>query len=558
MDIEGLLETYAGRLSLTLDDYRSLLARTPTDALRQTDCWRDYERWFNDLTEIKNLRNPLKDKQFAKLTPDEQRAELTRLFYERVLPREHDKFLYFCLTYRQPTLIVRLPADSAEEKKFLGYEFSKRRGDEGIKLYQDAQGRHQTTLYDEETLHHPDKLNTLVWQVLSGHVPTIPDALQNYAKIVDLADCLDFTRVEFEKQIGLSGNSSQVTVFQSKYLQTNFQTVASLEYGSPLKESDRVAGEFPVVGSNGVVGSHNTFLIEGPAIVVGRKGSAGKVNWIAQNCTPIDTTFYVVVKPGEVNPRFLYFLMLELGLEQLGQGVGVPGLNRNDVHRLKIPSPPLPVQQQIVAEIESIEQQEAADKQIIQDSRAEIEQLVAEFSQSLPVRDVCELSKAKSEPNEIDDGLWYIGLENIESNTGSLTGREDAQAANLKSTKNVFAPGDVLYGKLRPYLNKVYLTEFAGVCSTDIIVLKTQQPVLLKHGLLHSSFVDQTSGMMKGINLPRLGVSDFLNCRVRYPDDGELESAVTTLETFDKYIREAEARLLGVAGQKAEVLKRHL
>ena len=62
MDTEGLLETYAGRLNLTLVDYRSLLARTPTDALRQTDCWRDYERWFNDLTEIKNLRNPLKDR----------------------------------------------------------------------------------------------------------------------------------------------------------------------------------------------------------------------------------------------------------------------------------------------------------------------------------------------------------------------------------------------------------------------------------------------------------------------------------------------------------------
>ena len=215
MDIEGLLETYAGRLSLTLDDCRSLLARTPTDALRQTDCWRDYERWFNDLTEIKNLRNPQKNKAFAFLTPDEQRAELTRLFYDRVLPREHDKFLYFCLTYQQPTLIVRLPADGTDEKKFLGYEFSKRRGDEGIKLYQDAQGRHQTTLYDEETLHHPDKLNTLVWQALSGQQPTVPDALRPHAKIVDLSDCLDITRVEFEKQIGLSTQTTNSAVYWS-------------------------------------------------------------------------------------------------------------------------------------------------------------------------------------------------------------------------------------------------------------------------------------------------------------------------------------------------------
>ncbi|AQG81835.1 N-6 DNA methylase [Spirosoma montaniterrae] len=214
-DTEALLAAYASRHNLSVADYRSLLSKTPTEVLLQSDLWRDYDRWFADLTETKNRRDTKKaeGKAFAKLSPDEQQQELTRLFYERVLPREHDRFLYFCLTYQQPTLIVRLPADGAEEKRFLGYEFSRRRGDEGIKLYQDAQGRHQTTLYDEEELHHPDKLNTLVWQALSGRQPTIPDALRPHANVVDLADCLDVTRVEFEKQIGLATQTTNSALY---------------------------------------------------------------------------------------------------------------------------------------------------------------------------------------------------------------------------------------------------------------------------------------------------------------------------------------------------------
>ncbi len=64
---------------------------------------------------------------------------------------------------------------------------------------------------------------------------------------------------------------------KSDYPMVDFDKVCSLEYGASLPEKDRIAGEFPVVGSNGITGWHNKFLIEGPAIIVGRKGSAGEV-----------------------------------------------------------------------------------------------------------------------------------------------------------------------------------------------------------------------------------------------------------------------------------------
>ncbi len=130
-----------------------------------------------------------------------------------------------------------------------------------------------------------------------------------------------------------------------------FQEVCTLEYGISLPKHDRVEGVYPVLGSNGVTGYHNTFLIEGPTIVVGRKGSAGEVTYVAENCTPIDTTYYVrVVNPEVCDIKYLYQVLCTLNLQSFKGGAGIPGLNRNDVYdACKIPLPPLEVQHQIVA-----------------------------------------------------------------------------------------------------------------------------------------------------------------------------------------------------------------
>lgn len=133
-----------------------------------------------------------------------------------------------------------------------------------------------------------------------------------------------------------------------------FSSVATLEYGKALKESNRVKGEYFVVGANGKIGTHNEYLVKAPCIIVGRKGSAGKVNYFTNNCFPIDTTYFV--KPiCDVDMKYLYFQMRKLQLEQLVAGIGSPGLNRDEVYKLSIPLPPIDKQKDIVAEIEKHE-----------------------------------------------------------------------------------------------------------------------------------------------------------------------------------------------------------
>jgi len=140
----------------------------------------------------------------------------------------------------------------------------------------------------------------------------------------------------------------------SEWEMVEFQKVCTLEYGKGLPKKERKEGPYPVMGSNGRCGVHNDFLIEGPSIIVGRKGSAGEVVWEEENNFPIDTTYYIkLINQQTTNLKFIYHILKSFDLGNVKGGAGIPGLNRNDVYtKYKIPLPPLEIQKQIVAEIE--------------------------------------------------------------------------------------------------------------------------------------------------------------------------------------------------------------
>lgn len=123
--------------------------------------------------------------------------------------------------------------------------------------------------------------------------------------------------------------------------------VLALEYGASLPEDQRIEGPYSVVGSNGVVGYHNEPLIDGPAIVIGRKGSAGEINWIENACFPIDTTFYVKLRRPRDRLDFIKSLLERHRLPDLVSTGGVPGLNRDDVHVVRTAVPRHEEQQKI-------------------------------------------------------------------------------------------------------------------------------------------------------------------------------------------------------------------
>ncbi|MCX9193453.1 restriction endonuclease [Carbonactinospora thermoautotrophica] len=113
-----------------------------------------------------------------------------------------------------------------------------------------------------------------------------------------------------------------------------------LKYGKALPATSRSPGDVPVYGSGGIVGTHNQHLVDGPGIVVGRKGTVGAVYWSQQKFFPIDTTFYVEVRRPDVPMEFLFFMLRRLGLDSMNSDSAVPGLNRANALALKTQLPP--------------------------------------------------------------------------------------------------------------------------------------------------------------------------------------------------------------------------
>lgn len=135
---------------------------------------------------------------------------------------------------------------------------------------------------------------------------------------------------------------------------TRFRSVFSLEYGDNLPSPKRSnSGEFPVYGSNGVVGSHSECSVSAPCIVVGRKGSAGALNLcLSSGCWVTDVAYYCI-PPKELDLQFCFMLFQTLGLDELGKGIK-PGLSRSEAYVLPVAIPPLAEQHRIVAKVNEL------------------------------------------------------------------------------------------------------------------------------------------------------------------------------------------------------------
>ena len=114
----------------------------------------------------------------------------------------------------------------------------------------------------------------------------------------------------------------------------------------------------------------------------------------------------------------------------------------------------------------------------------------------------------KAEPTEIPDDAWVLELEDIEKDTSKVLQRLTFKQRQSKSAKNRFSTGDILYGKLRPYLNKVVRADQDGYCTTEIIPIKLNKIVegaYLFHWLKAPTFIDYVTSVSHGLNMPRLG-----------------------------------------------------
>ena len=122
--------------------------------------------------------------------------------------------------------------------------------------------------------------------------------------------------------------------------------VAPLQRGYDLPTNNIKEGLYPVVYSNGILRFHNEFKAKGPGVITGRSGTIGKVVYVEEDYWPHNTSLWVT-NFYDNNPKFIYYMYINLNLARFSAGSGVPTLNRNDIHAQTIPLPPLDEQEKI-------------------------------------------------------------------------------------------------------------------------------------------------------------------------------------------------------------------
>lgn len=343
-------------------------------------------------------------------------------------------------------------------------------------------------------------------------------------------------------------------------------------------------GEFRYFGATEIVDYIDDYIFDGEYLLIGEDGA----NLLSKNkdlAFIVKGKFWVnnhahVLSAKEVTTNeFIYYYFNSLNIAQFVTGTAQPKLNQANLNKIPVALPPLKTQELIVSKIEELFSE--LDKGVEDLKKAQ--QQLKTYRQSvlkwafegrltnenvedgvLPkgwelvkMNDIITLSSLKHSPTSIDN-IFYIGLEHIEKHTGKLTSKVGIE--KISTIKNKFSIGDILYGKLRPNLNKVYLSKEEGVCSTDILVLKLSKECLGKYLhpiMLSSTFVNEMSENTSGVNLPRVSTKFIMNYEIPLPPIEEQQKIVQEIESRFSVADKLEENIKESL-QQAEVLRQSI
>jgi len=334
--------------------------------------------------------------------------------------------------------------------------------------------------------------------------------------------------------------------------------IIELKYGKGLPQRDRVPGSYPVYGSGGIVDYHNEYFIQGPGIVVGRKGSIGTVYYEKNGFFPIDTVFYVENKDDKNDLKFIYYLLKQSNLSSLNTDAAVPGLNRNVAHLQEVELPN-PLTQQKIASILStydglienntrrIKTLEEMAQRIYREwfvhfrfsghEKVKMVKGIPDGWENKSLGDIAEDTRRGVNPAEVDPDCPYFGLEHLPRKSIALS--EWGFAKDIQSTKLLFKKGEILFGKIRPYFHKVGVAPLDGICSSDAIVIKPIDECFkyITLGCVSSTdFVNHATQTSQGTKMPRANWSVLTKYPVHIPTDNILNNFNNILEPVVHYI----------------------
>lgn len=337
--------------------------------------------------------------------------------------------------------------------------------------------------------------------------------------------------------------------------------ICRLGYGDSLPRGEEFAGDVPVFGSNGQYATTSVRNTHVPAIVLGRKGSYGKVNWAPDGCFASDTTFFVDERLTVENLRWLYWTLQTLDLDEGSQEAAVPGLNRGSVYEERVYLPSRAKQATIADYLDR--------------ETARIDGLIAEKERMLALREEkraalisCVVTRGL-DPNallkpsgqewlgeipahwrvERAKNLFTVRDERSEDGSEELLTVSHITGVTSRSEKDVYMfeaddkagykrcmPGDLAINTLWAWMGAMGVSPLAGIVSPDYHVYTSKGELLTNYvDLLCRSrpFVAEVSRWSKGVWSSRLRLypENFLEIRLPVPPHEEQLEIVRTVET---------------------------
>ncbi|EAL6608089.1 restriction endonuclease, partial [Campylobacter coli] len=355
---QNYLSAYCDFRKFDKELYSNFLNGNLDSKLAELEAFKDYRNAFRQTSDYKKL----KESKIYKESKDKQDLE-DKAFLAYTQAIEKDKLLYFCLSLNQEVLIIKSPSDIKEQKKFLGYEWSNRKGDEGLKELHEP---YLSPLFERGNPQNETKLNTLICKAFLKTLSDIPKDLQGYASKARLVDMIDFEKVEFNKAISLNPSNSTQSEMSNPFANSKYELVRLVEIENiKIQKGQNITQKLAKIGNIKVVAGgkdyayfHNDFNRNENTITISASGAnAGYVNFwkekiFASDCTTINLPNLKVI-------QFIYYVLKcnQKYIMSLARGAAQPHVYPKDIENIKIPLPPLEIQKQIVAECEKVEEQ---------------------------------------------------------------------------------------------------------------------------------------------------------------------------------------------------------
>ena len=132
--------------------------------------------------------------------------------------------------------------------------------------------------------------------------------------------------------------------------------LVTIKYGKNQKKVVSESGSIPIYGTGGLIGYATDFLYDKPSVLIGRKGTIGKVKFVDHPFWTVDTLFYTVVNSEIVLPKYLYYVMSQIDLNNYNEGTTIPSLRTETLNRLEFLIPPLDIQRKVLSYINPIDE----------------------------------------------------------------------------------------------------------------------------------------------------------------------------------------------------------